>query len=112
MRNAIRVIQEGHVLGIFPEGERCWDNRLLPYKIGTIRLILALGHDVIPVGVSGAYALMPRWTHDIKRVPITIRIGKPVNLGHIPVPKQTMNDIQAASEKLKAAMTELIGGDF
>jgi 1-acyl-sn-glycerol-3-phosphate acyltransferase len=109
VRNAVRVVQDGHVLGIFPEGERCWDNRLLPYKIGTIRLILALGLDVIPVGVSGAYALMPRWTHDIKRVPITIRIGKPINLGHIPAPKQTMNDIQVASQRLKVAMTALIG---
>jgi 1-acyl-sn-glycerol-3-phosphate acyltransferase len=109
VRNAVRVVQAGHVLGIFPEGERCWDNRLLPYKIGTIRLILALGLDVIPVGISGAYALMPRWTHDIKRVPITIRIGKPVNLGHIPGPKQTMIDVQAASDRLKTAMTALIG---
>jgi 1-acyl-sn-glycerol-3-phosphate acyltransferase len=109
VRNAVRVVQEGHMLGIFPEGERCWDNRLLPYKIGTMRLILALGHDVIPVGVSGAYALMPRWTHDIKRVPITIRIGKPINLGHIPGTKQTMKDIQEASLRLKEAMTALTG---
>jgi len=52
---------------------------------------------------------MPRWTHDIKRVPITIRIGKPINLGHIPGPKQTMKDIQSASLRLKEAMTALIG---
>jgi len=109
VRNAVRVVQEGHVLGIFPEGERCWDNRLLPYKIGTLRLLLALGRPVIPVGISGAYALMPRWTSTIRRVPVTIRIGEPIMLGHIPIPMQTLADVEQARETLRRAMENLIG---
>lgn len=111
VRNAIRVVQEGHILGVFPEGERCWDNRLLPFRIGTIRLLLALGRPVIPVGIAGAYALMPRWTSSIERVPVTIRIGAPLDLGHIPIPAQSLADIQAAGDKLRAAMLALIGAD-
>jgi len=109
VRNAVRVVQEGHVLGIFPEGERCWDNRLLPYKFGTLRLLLAMGRPVIPVGISGAYALMPRWTSSIKRVPVTIRIGEPIMLGHIPIPMQTLADIEQARDSLSRAMQHLIG---
>lgn len=109
VRNAVRVVQEGHVLGIFPEGERCWDNRLLPYKIGTMRLLLALGRPVIPVGISGAYELMPRWTSSIKRVPVTVRIGEPLMLGHIPIPMQTLADVERAHESLSRAMQSLIG---
>lgn len=111
VRNAIRIVQEGHILGIFPEGERCWDNRLLPFKVGTIRLLLALGRPVIPVGISGAYALMPRWTASIKRYPVKIRIGTPLNLGHIPIPSQTYPDIVEADAKLRSAMRALIEED-
>ena len=109
VRNAVRVVQEGHVLGIFPEGERCWDNRLLPYKLGTLRLTLALGRPVIPVGISGAYALMPRWTSSIKRVPVTIHIGAPIMLGHVPIPMQTLADVEHARDTLRRAMQALIG---
>lgn len=108
VRNALRVIQEGHVLGIFPEGERSWDNRLLPYKLGTMRLLLAMGRPVIPVGISGAYELMPRWTSSIKRVPVTIRIGEPIMLGHVPIPMQTLADIEQARDSLSRAMQALI----
>jgi 1-acyl-sn-glycerol-3-phosphate acyltransferase len=109
VRNAIRVVQQGHILGIFPEGERSWDGRMLPFKQGAMRLVLALGQPVIPVGISGAYGLMPRWTHKIKRVPVTIRFGRPIRLDHIPIPRQTKDHIKQTSVELKKEILQLIG---
>ncbi len=109
VRNAIRVVQQGHILGIFPEGERSWDGSLLPFKQGTIRLILALGHPVIPVGISGSYGIMPRWTSKIKRAPVTIRIGAPLYLGHIPIPKHTKDIIRKVSDEVRSRIISLIG---
>jgi 1-acyl-sn-glycerol-3-phosphate acyltransferase len=106
IRNAIRIIQQGHLMGIFPEGERSWDGRMLPMKRGAVRLILALGVPIVPVGVSGAYGLMPRWTHSIKRVPVTIRFGKPVQLDPVPIPLHTPELIDEAAEKLKKLILE------
>jgi 1-acyl-sn-glycerol-3-phosphate acyltransferase len=110
VRNAIRIVQQGHILGIFPEGERTWDNTLLPFKYGTIRLVLALGRPVIPVGISGAYELMPRWTSSIKRVPVKIRIGEMVQFDHIPLAQQTRADLKRTAEKLKEHIVRLSGG--
>jgi 1-acyl-sn-glycerol-3-phosphate acyltransferase len=93
VRNAIRVIHNNDLLGIFPEGERCWDNRMLPFKTGTLRLILALGKPVVPFGISGAYGVMPRWSHAIKRQPITIRIGPPFQITPVALAHQTIDDI-------------------
>ena len=67
VRNAFRVIKKDHLLGIFPEGERSWDGQMLPFKQGSLRLMLAAGKPIIPVGISGIYELMPRWTHRIKK---------------------------------------------
>lgn len=111
VRNAIRVVRQGHILGIYPEGERTWDNSLLPFRDGTMRLVLALGMPVIPVGISGAYELMPRWTSSLKRSPVRIRIGPPVRFDHIPVPKQTHKDISEAARILQAHIISLATGE-
>ena len=108
VRNAIRVVQNGHILGIFPEGERNWADRMLPFKRGTMRLVLALGVPVIPVGLSGAYGLMPRWTHRVKRVPVHIRFGEPVMIKPVSISAQTENDIAAVTEKLTGCIQALI----
>jgi 1-acyl-sn-glycerol-3-phosphate acyltransferase len=110
VRNAIRIVQGGHLLGIFPEGERTWDGEMLPFRYGTIRLILSLGAPVIPVGIKGAYELMPRWTSAIKLVPVAINIGKPIRFEHIPIPKQTHKDIEAVSKLLRSEISRLAGG--
>jgi 1-acyl-sn-glycerol-3-phosphate acyltransferase len=110
IRNAIRVVEHGHILGIFPEGERTWDGEMLPLRTGTIRLILALNTPVIPVGITGAYSLMPRWTPAIKLSPVKIAIGKPMEFAHIPIPMQTKDDIESASVKLRTQIQKLAGG--
>ncbi|MBN1636498.1 MAG: 1-acyl-sn-glycerol-3-phosphate acyltransferase [Deltaproteobacteria bacterium] len=109
VRNAIRVVQQGHILGVFPEGERSWDGRMLPFKEGTMRLVLALGKPIIPVGISGAYSLMPRWTSSIKRVPVTIRIGDPMLFEQIPLSQQTSPDIQSVTQTLRKRILSLAG---
>jgi 1-acyl-sn-glycerol-3-phosphate acyltransferase len=108
VRNAIRVVQGGHILGIFPEGERNWDDRMLPFKRGTMRLVLALGVPVIPVGIAGAYGLMPRWTHRVKRVPLHIRLGEPVYIEPVAIAAQTEADIAAVTEKIRGAIQALV----
>ncbi len=112
VRNAIRVVQNDHILGIFPEGERSWDDRMLPFKRGTMRLVLGLGVPVIPVGISGAYGLMPRWTHRIKRVPIQIRFGSPVQIDPIPAAAQTEADIASVTTLLRGRIQALIHQPF
>lgn len=109
VRNAIRIVQQGHILGIYPEGERTWDNRLLPFKRGTMRLVLALGKPVIPVGISGSYALMPRWESSIERTPVKVRIGETLTLPHIPIPQQTNRDITDAEQVLSSRIRQLSG---
>ncbi len=109
VRNAIRIIQQGHILGIYPEGERTWDNRLLPFKRGTMRLVLALGKPVIPVGISGSYSLMPRWESTIERTPVKVRIGEALTLPHIPLPQQKVSDISDAELVLSSRIKQLSG---
>ncbi len=108
VRNALRVLQNGHLMGVFPEGERSWDGRMQPFKKGTLRLILAAGKPVIPVGISGIYELMPRWTHSLKRVPVRIEIGKPIRFASISIVDQTKEDVKLVDSQLGDAIQRLI----
>ncbi len=108
VRNTIRILEAGHIVGIFPEGERSWDGRMLPFKYGCLRLVLALNYPVIPVGISGAYELMPRWTTKIKRVPVHVNIGAPVKFEHVPASMQTEEKIKEASDQLRNYIVDLM----
>jgi len=111
VRNAIRLVRHGHLLGLFPEGERTWDGGMLPLRTGAMRLVLALDTPVIPVGIAGAYELMPRWTSSVRPVQVRIAIGRPMKFAHIPIPRQTMGDIVSASNDLSRRIMSLATGD-
>jgi 1-acyl-sn-glycerol-3-phosphate acyltransferase len=81
---------------------------MLPFKKGTLRLILAAGKPVIPVGISGVYELMPRWTHQIERVPVSINVGKPISFSAISIVDQTDEDVNIVNRCLTTVIGELV----
>ena len=87
VRVALRMLSDGHAVGVFPEGERSWDGKLQSLRRGTIGLLLKAGVPVIPCGMVGTYEVMPRWWSmnwwkvGVGREPVTIRYGGPIRLG-------------------------------
>ena len=87
VRVALRLVQRGEGVGVFPEGERSWDGELQGLRGGSIRLLLKAGVPVIPCGILGTYEIFPRWGHmnwlklGFGRDPVIIRYGKPINFG-------------------------------
>lgn len=77
VRLALRHLEAGQGVGIYIEGERSWDGRLQPPRLGTIRLILKAGVPVVPCGISGAYEVWPRWS-SLRRGSVRIRVGRPL----------------------------------
>jgi len=59
LRTAVAALQEGKVIGIYPEGTRSPDGRLFRGKTGVARLALATGVPVVPVVVFGTRDLQP-----------------------------------------------------
>jgi 1-acyl-sn-glycerol-3-phosphate acyltransferase len=59
MREAIRLLTAGHVLMIFPEGERTRTGRVERFKLGAFRLATTLGVSVLPVTIAGGHESWP-----------------------------------------------------
>ena len=63
-REAIRLLQAGEVVMIFPEAGRSADGHVQPFKPGAFRLAVAVKAPVLPVAISGGTASWPpgqRW---------------------------------------------------
>lgn len=83
IREVLRELKAGRLLGMFPEGTRSWDGDLLPAMAGVGLLVAATDVPVIPVHVGGAYEAWPRHLRFPRPRRITIRFGEPVRLDEI-----------------------------
>ncbi|MBC7373215.1 MAG: 1-acyl-sn-glycerol-3-phosphate acyltransferase, partial [Frankiales bacterium] len=79
LRTGLRVLDEGGVMGLFPEGTRSPDGRLYRGRTGVARMALEAGVPVIPVGLVGMFALQPAGRLLPKFGKVEVRIGKPLD---------------------------------
>ena len=107
VRVVLRHLEAGRGVGIYVEGERSWDNRLQPPRLGTIRLILKAGVPVIPCGIGGAYEVWPRWDSRIKRGTVRIRFGEPLRFPALDDRAAREAALPDARERLMSALASL-----
>jgi 1-acyl-sn-glycerol-3-phosphate acyltransferase len=62
LRQAIEIVEQGGIWGIFPEGTRSPDGRLYRGRTGAMRVALATGAPVVPVVLRGTDRVNPPGT--------------------------------------------------
>jgi 1-acyl-sn-glycerol-3-phosphate acyltransferase len=79
LNTGLRVISEGRLLGIYPEGTRSPDGRMYRGRTGVARMVLEAQVPVIPAAVIGTREVMPLGATfpTVKRVGIVV--GKPLD---------------------------------
>src|SRR5271167_718387 len=98
---AVRVLQQGLHMVIFPEGTRSEDGRLLPFKKGPFHLAMESGVPIVPVTILGTYESWPKTRFGL-------RPGTATVLFHPPVDPRTYPDrdslMQAVGEAVESAL--------
>lgn len=79
-QQALRVLNEGHALGIFPEGQRSEAGPMGELRTGVARLAIETGAPIVPVTIGGAYRAWPKWKLLPKPAQIIIRYHEPIRL--------------------------------
>jgi len=80
-RTAMRILEGGNILAVFPEGTRSPDGRLQAAKDGAAVLAIRSGATVVPIGVGESDRLWPKGRGFPRRTPrVTIDIGAPFTL--------------------------------
>src|SRR6266850_1505727 len=94
LRRALHRLQDGGVVGIFPEGPFSVRGRLESGLPGVALLALRSGVPVVPAGIRGTFeALEGRWGYIPRRVPLGVRFG----------PARRFSAVRAASRRGVAA---------
>ena len=75
----IRLLNEGHVLGIYPEGTRSPDGRLYKGKTGVARMALEAGVPVVPLVMLGTEKVNPIGSKIWRPHRITMIIARPLD---------------------------------
>ena len=75
----MRVLKDGHLFGIYPEGTRSPDGRLYRGKTGVARMALESGAPVVPVAMLNSDEIQPTGKVIPKLMWPKIRFGPPLD---------------------------------
>jgi 1-acyl-sn-glycerol-3-phosphate acyltransferase len=76
IQTGIRILREGKLLGIYPEGTRSPDGRLYRGKIGVARMALETGAPVVPVAMVYGRRKLP---FGLTLTSVEVRFGTPLD---------------------------------
>ncbi|NKX55373.1 lysophospholipid acyltransferase family protein [Arthrobacter mobilis] len=112
---AREVMDAGGAVIVYPEGTLTRDPDLWPMRgrTGAARLALQTGAPVVPVAQWGANELFPRYAkrfHLFPRKTSKVLAGPPVDLSEFRGRPITKSVLEAATDKIMAAVTELLAG--
>jgi 1-acyl-sn-glycerol-3-phosphate acyltransferase len=109
LRTAARLLAQGKLVGIFPEGSRSRDGRLNRGRTGLARIAAETGVPVIPCATVGVFDLCPPG----KRVPrprkVGVRFAPPMVFPSRPGSTPTPAELRAFTDELMAVIQGLSG---
>ncbi|RSN48781.1 lysophospholipid acyltransferase family protein [Actinomadura sp. WAC 06369] len=113
LETGLRILREGKLLGIYPEGTRAPDNRLYRGKTGVARLALKSRVPVIPVAMINTFELMPSGK-PLPRLGVRpgVRFGEPLDFSRYYGREDDREVLRAITDEIMRAIRELSGQEY
>jgi 1-acyl-sn-glycerol-3-phosphate acyltransferase len=101
---AAKLLDKGWSVAVFPEGTRSSDGFVRPFRMGAAQLAVQCHVPVVPVGILGTYAAMPRGSYwpVPGRPRVSVRYGTPLVPGAAETPPELASRIERAVKDLLA----------
>jgi 1-acyl-sn-glycerol-3-phosphate acyltransferase len=103
MNEAAQKIRDGMSVVIFPEGSRSPDGSIQPFKKGGFTLAIKSKVPIVPVAISGSWAIMPKDKLTVVSGEIRILVAHPI---------ETENSALKDREVLMKKVRETISKNF
>ena len=108
---AAEILRAGELFGFYPEGTRSPDGRLYRGRSGIGWLALNSGAPVIPVAMMGTRKMLPPGAPVPRPTRIEIRIGKPLEFGHL-AGEPPARARRVVADEVMQAIGELSGQEY
>ena len=106
IKESLKKLSEGKVVGLFPEGARSKDGRLQAAKRGVGFLALKSGVPVIPARIIGTDQALPIGAKFIRLRPVRIYFGRPLKFEKLS-PEEKRNDYSEVSRLIMKEISNL-----
>lgn len=107
-----RVLEEGRIFGIYPEGTRSPDGRLYRGRTGIARLTLMTGAPVVPFAMIGTDKLQPSGKGLPRAGKVTVRFGKPMEFSRYDGMERDRYVLRAVTDSVMTEVMRLGGQEY
>jgi 1-acyl-sn-glycerol-3-phosphate acyltransferase len=112
LNTGLRVLHEGEVLGIYPEGTRSPDGKLYRGRTGVARMILEGDVPVVPVAMIDTEKVMPIGTRIPKVKRIGIVIGEPLDFSRFKGMESDRFILRSITDEIMYELNRLSGQEY
>ena len=107
-RFALEALAAGRPIALHPEGTRSRDGHVKAGKSGAAFLAMRSGAPLLPAGIAGTQKIFPGGSKIPHASRISIRVGEPFMLPHVPEGRIDRATLAAGTERIMAAIAELL----
>ncbi|MBA2946329.1 lysophospholipid acyltransferase family protein [Streptomyces himalayensis] len=107
-----RVLEEGRIFGIYPEGTRSPDGRLYRGRTGIARLTLMTGAPVVPFAMIGTDKLQPGGAGMPRPGRVTVRFGEAMEFSRYEGMDRDRYVLRAVTDSVMAEVMRLSGQEY
>jgi 1-acyl-sn-glycerol-3-phosphate acyltransferase len=113
LRSGLRVLAEGNVLGIYPEGTRSPDGRLYKGKTGVARLALESRAPVVPCAMISTFEFLPPGSlHPQLKIRPGVIFGPPMEFSRYYGKETDRAALRAVTDEIIAEIAKLSGQEY
>ncbi|MDA8368486.1 MAG: lysophospholipid acyltransferase family protein [Nocardiopsaceae bacterium] len=113
LRTGLKVLRQGKLLGIYPEGTRSPDGRLYRGRTGVARLVLESKAPVVPMAMINVDKIMPPG-RTIPKLGIRPKVifGEPLDFSRYQGMEKDPRVLRAVTDEIMYALMELSGQEY
>jgi 1-acyl-sn-glycerol-3-phosphate acyltransferase len=102
LKSAVKTLQSGMPLVIFPEGGRTPTGQVQEFLAGAFFLAIKAQVEIIPMAIVGSYEMLKMNTFHIKPGPLELLVGDPISTAGL-----SLRDMETLSARVKTAIEDL-----
>jgi 1-acyl-sn-glycerol-3-phosphate acyltransferase len=112
IQTAIRLAQQGELVGLFPEGRiNTTDKLLLPARPGVAKIALAARVPVVPCYITGSPMAEPLWRVAFQPAKTRLVVGRPIDVSEFHGRENDRHVLEEVTRRLLIEIARMGGAD-